>query len=319
MPSATSVIGEILNHMSPTTVKVETATKTIAAMAPEAPAASMHASVATDFSASFTGDVTANYEEAGWANITILDDAGFWYNQGCFVSESSNKSAMGDILHVSSKLVRWSDKMDVRLCRQHCAYYAPDEGHEYFGIANGQECYCGNFISNHARRVDQSNCHLWCPPREDRGDDKFLCGGKGSMIVYGRRKWNMALQTSEDSEPGYRPPRPHIQSSPARRNEWRDHVGLSHLLYWMSPGSIIAFFIQWWWSCGHPFCWVWSASLKGFLGSWVIAGIIGMLSMVFYWGCVSATRPPDLILQRAAFAERAHRIGAPIPGPDFIH
>ncbi|KAL5392676.1 hypothetical protein DPSP01_000379 [Paraphaeosphaeria sporulosa] len=149
MPSATSVIGEILNHMSPTTVKVETATKTIAAMAPEAPAASMHASVATDFSASFTGDVTANYEEAGWANITILDDAGFWYNQGCFVSESSNKSAMGDILHVSSKLVRWSDKMDVRLCRQHCAYYAPDEGHEYFGIANGQECYCGNFISNH--------------------------------------------------------------------------------------------------------------------------------------------------------------------------
>ncbi|KAL5409364.1 hypothetical protein PMIN04_011081 [Paraphaeosphaeria minitans] len=51
---------------------------------------------------------------------------------------------MGAILNM-----RWSDKLDVQLCSQHCAYYDPDEGHEYFGIANGQECYCGNLISNH--------------------------------------------------------------------------------------------------------------------------------------------------------------------------
>ncbi|KAF9733226.1 hypothetical protein PMIN01_08909 [Paraphaeosphaeria minitans] len=98
--------------------------------------------------------------KARWGNITIIEDAGVWYNQGCFISESSNMSVMGAILNVSSRLMRWSDKLDVQLCSQHCAYYDPDEGHEYFGIANGQECYCGNLISNHARRVDQSNCRL---------------------------------------------------------------------------------------------------------------------------------------------------------------
>lgn len=140
-----------------------------------------------------------------------------------------------------------------------------------------------------------------------------------SMIVYGQRQWNITLESSEDSEPGYRPPGHHVQSSPARRNEWRDHVGLFQILYWMSPGSISTFFVQWWWTCGHPFCWIWSATLKDLLGSWVIAGIVGMILMIFFWGCKSGVLPPDRIHERAAFAERAHRIGAPIPGEDFIH
>ncbi|KAF2445371.1 hypothetical protein P171DRAFT_484064 [Karstenula rhodostoma CBS 690.94] len=155
VPAATSIIGEILDHT--TITSVETATKTMTPVA--------------------SRTVTAR-----WGNITIVKDGGYWYNQGCFISGSSNESDMADVLHVSSRLMRRSDEMDIRLCREYCAYYAPEENHEYFGVANGHECYCGNFISSHARRVDQSNCRAWCPRREDGGDEKLLCGGKHDRI-----------------------------------------------------------------------------------------------------------------------------------------
>lgn len=53
--------------------------------------------------------------------------------------------------------------------------------------------------------------------------------------------------------------------------------------------------------------------------SWVVAAMAGLTTMSIYWGLRSAMLPPDLMHERAAFAERAHRIGAPVPGPDFIH
>lgn len=60
---------------------------------------------------------------------------------------------------------------------QYCANYCSE--YPYYGLQNGNECWCGEYDSTYDRYGEASNCDTPCS-----GNDDIVCGGRYAMQVF---------------------------------------------------------------------------------------------------------------------------------------
>ena len=74
-------------------------------------------------------------------------------------------------------------------CRDNCGHYA------YFGLRNGNECFCGNDLRLPLDVTFDAECPLKCP-----GDRLQSCGGPYRMNLWSREKSYMLSDFLNDDE-----------------------------------------------------------------------------------------------------------------------
>ena len=104
------------------------------------------------------------------ASPTVVASAAGFANRGLYNDPSSAGSS--PLLSVS---VPSSSAMSVAICASAC------QGYNYFGLENGNQCYCGNTLSSQpTSAADQSGgSDVVCS-----GDNTELCGGLGLLRLY---------------------------------------------------------------------------------------------------------------------------------------
>ena len=68
----------------------------------------------------------------------------------------------------------YPEVMDIELCRQFCS----DMEQKYFGLEDGEQCYCGNKVQYYDIRP-RSECNMPC-----KGTSADICGGYNRMNIY---------------------------------------------------------------------------------------------------------------------------------------
>lgn len=63
--------------------------------------------------------------------------------------------------------------MTIQACKSYC------EGHQYYGLEYGNECYCGYRTTSDVYRVPDSSCSVPCA-----GDSSQICGGDNLLSLY---------------------------------------------------------------------------------------------------------------------------------------
>ncbi|KAH7144247.1 WSC domain-containing protein [Dactylonectria estremocensis] len=87
---------------------------------------------------------------------------------GCY-TDTSSTHALGSIAHEGVD-------MSPRVCANRCL----KEDYTYFGMARGNECYCGNSISSSVEKVELKECNIRCP-----GNALQNCGQEKRILIYG--------------------------------------------------------------------------------------------------------------------------------------
>lgn len=67
--------------------------------------------------------------------------------------------------------------------RQKCVDYCTPKGYSLSGTEDGQECFCGNSLTTHARRLPETACSTPC--QGEKGDS---CGGAWAVSIYMQEK-----------------------------------------------------------------------------------------------------------------------------------
>ncbi|KAI9778734.1 MAG: hypothetical protein M1835_004844 [Candelina submexicana] len=113
---------------------------------------------------------------------------GYQY-QGCF-----NELSGGEEQHsLTGKAYIIRDDMTLELCADFCYGSA---AYEWFGVAGGDECYCGHAPSLGVNLIDDDTaCLTPCA-----GDDSEFCGGTGTLDMY-RRTGDSGVPTTTDDSP----------------------------------------------------------------------------------------------------------------------
>jgi len=86
---------------------------------------------------------------------------------GCYADGGSSKTLTG--------FSYASNTMNTSICLQTCS----NQGFTYAGTYNGNQCLCGDTITNPAGKQPVSQCNSPCP-----GDSAQFCGGGGRMDIY---------------------------------------------------------------------------------------------------------------------------------------
>ncbi|XP_046555783.1 WSC domain-containing protein 2-like [Haliotis rubra] len=65
--------------------------------------------------------------------------------------------------------------MTVDMCRNHCT----QKGYSFYGLEDGQQCFCGNVIKSGYLKVSDNQCDRTCT-----GDPTKTCGGSWRIAIY---------------------------------------------------------------------------------------------------------------------------------------
>ncbi|KAG9255332.1 heme peroxidase [Emericellopsis atlantica] len=96
--------------------------------------------------------------------------------EGCYTDSSASR-ALDDKRTAGSEMTN-------EVCAAFC------EGFAYFGTEYGQECYCGNEISEDAQGKDSTECSMIC-----KGSVLELCGDGNRLSVYKRKEEEILISS----------------------------------------------------------------------------------------------------------------------------
>ncbi|KAI8811480.1 WSC domain-containing protein, partial [Cladochytrium replicatum] len=102
-----------------------------------------------------------------------------------------------------------SGSMTVEKCSDYC------KGYKYFGVEYGNECYCGDQLSNGGSAMDASGCNMKCS-----GNSGQFCGGSNRLGMYETNSYPTSPSPSPSPKPSPSPspaasPKPSPSPSPA--------------------------------------------------------------------------------------------------------
>ncbi|KAH9057390.1 carbohydrate-binding WSC [Lactarius vividus] len=60
-----------------------------------------------------------------------------------------------------------------------CIIFCSNRQHQYAGVENGEDCYCGNDDPASVEIVSFDQCNIKCP-----GDSSETCGGSSHLDLY---------------------------------------------------------------------------------------------------------------------------------------
>ncbi|KAF7912961.1 uncharacterized protein EAF01_001982 [Botrytis porri] len=104
----------------------------------------------------------------------IIPSASSYTYLGCY-NETSNTNTTGGLRSLNGGVTEALDVMTVPLCMAFCK----SNGYAYAGIEYTRECYCAQYLSALASKVDDSKCDLPC-----KGNTSQICGGSWTLSVY---------------------------------------------------------------------------------------------------------------------------------------
>ncbi|THV51886.1 hypothetical protein BGAL_0095g00010 [Botrytis galanthina] len=105
---------------------------------------------------------------------TIIPSASSYTYLGCY-NETLNTNTTGGLRSLNGGVTEALDVMTVPLCMAFCK----SNGYAYAGIEYTRECYCAQYLSALAPKVDDAKCDLPC-----RGNASQICGGSWTLSVY---------------------------------------------------------------------------------------------------------------------------------------
>ncbi|ETS75434.1 hypothetical protein PFICI_12378 [Pestalotiopsis fici W106-1] len=100
-----------------------------------------------------------------YAAVTAADVAG-WRYQGCYVDNAGGKRNL-------DALSSYTDDNTAQSCASFCSQYS------YFGVENGNECFCGLSLNSTYTPTSNSSCAKPCS-----GDKNQTCGDFGFQSIY---------------------------------------------------------------------------------------------------------------------------------------
>lgn len=110
--------------------------------------------------------------------VPTIPSGGSGYSFANCYTDSSSARALTSATYYSSS-------MTVEMCQSNCALYG------YFGVEYGQECYCGDKISNSNVAAAKTDCNMPCP-----GNSSELCGAASRIQVYSNNLTSQATAIS---------------------------------------------------------------------------------------------------------------------------
>jgi hypothetical protein len=107
------------------------------------------------------------YEDKGFIQPHIVASVGPYNSKGCFTEGTTERALQG---------YSFADpEMDPTLCVTTCQ----SMNFAFAGVEYGEECYCGNALSNQTSAAPASECSMTC-----KGDKKAFCGAGNRLVVY---------------------------------------------------------------------------------------------------------------------------------------
>ncbi|KAF7951375.1 hypothetical protein EAE96_006690 [Botrytis aclada] len=104
----------------------------------------------------------------------IVPSASSYTYLGCY-NETRNTNTTGGLRSLNGGVTEALDVMTVPLCMAFCK----SNGYAYAGIEYTRECYCAQYLSALASKVDDAKCDLPC-----KGNTSQICGGSWTLSVY---------------------------------------------------------------------------------------------------------------------------------------
>ncbi|TGO16207.1 hypothetical protein BTUL_0031g00730 [Botrytis tulipae] len=105
---------------------------------------------------------------------SIVPSASSYTYLGCY-NETLNTNTTGGLRSLNGGVTEALDVMTVPLCMAFCK----SNGYAYAGIEYTRECYCAQYLSALALKVDDAKCNLPC-----KGNTSQICGGSWTLSVY---------------------------------------------------------------------------------------------------------------------------------------
>ncbi|KAK6594410.1 WSC domain-containing protein [Botrytis cinerea] len=105
---------------------------------------------------------------------TIVPSASSYTYVGCY-NETLNTNTTGGLRSLNGGVTEALDVMTIPLCMAFCK----SNGYAYAGIEYTRECYCAQYLSALAPKVDDAKCDLPC-----KGNASQICGGSWTLSVY---------------------------------------------------------------------------------------------------------------------------------------
>ncbi|KAF7918104.1 hypothetical protein BELL_0939g00050 [Botrytis elliptica] len=105
---------------------------------------------------------------------TIIPSASSYTYLGCY-TETLHTNTTGGLRSLNGGVTEALDVMTVPLCMAFCK----SNGYAYAGIEYTRECYCAQYLSALASKVDDAKCDLPC-----KGNTSQICGGSWTLSVY---------------------------------------------------------------------------------------------------------------------------------------
>ncbi|KAI8811928.1 WSC domain-containing protein, partial [Cladochytrium replicatum] len=87
-----------------------------------------------------------------------------------------------------------SGSMTVEKCSDNC------KGYKFFGVEYGNECYCGDTLSNGGTSMDASGCNMKCS-----GNSGQFCGGSNRLGLYETNSYPTSPSPSPSPKPSASP------------------------------------------------------------------------------------------------------------------
>ncbi|APA06218.1 hypothetical protein sscle_01g009880 [Sclerotinia sclerotiorum 1980 UF-70] len=122
----------------------------------------------------FAQSLTTSATSTSTATAAIVPSASSYTYIGCY-NETSNTNSTGGLRALNGGVTEALDVMTVPLCMAFCK----SNGYVYAGIEYTRECYCAQYLSALAPKVDDSHCNLPC-----EGNSSQICGGSWTLSVY---------------------------------------------------------------------------------------------------------------------------------------